>query len=96
MFDKIKNLFNVKAWMETLVKGFILKKGVKHATSAVIGLISGVFFSTKVKPILDQMGITIDPIHLAEGLTVFLSGLAGSLMNWGVKAMYKDEPEVVK
>lgn len=87
MFDKLKNLLNVKGWLENFVAKTVVSKAVKHATSAVVGLLGSVVFTVKVKPILDSFGISVDPVHLAEGLTVMLTGLAGSLMNVAIKVM---------
>lgn len=93
MIEKIKNLLNPKAWLENAVSKWLLTKGVKHATAGIIGLLSSVFFTTKIKPILDQFGIQIDTAHLAEGLTVFFTGLAGSVMNLVTKVLYHEEKE---
>ena len=97
MIDKLKKLLNLRAWIENAATKFLLTKGVKHATAGVLGLLTSVFFTTKVKPILDQFGIQIDTIHLAESLTVLFTGLAGSLMNWITKVIYHgDEATAAK
>lgn len=79
--DKLKNLFNVKAWFENIVAKFILNKGVKHGTAAIVGLLGTAVFAAKVKPILDQLGISINQEQLTAGLTVMLTGAAGALIN---------------
>lgn len=86
----LKNLLNLKAWSETFVSKMLMTKAVKHATAVVIGLFSSVVFTTKIKPVLDHWGFSIDTTHLAESLTIFFSGVAGSLMNWITKTIYHD------
>lgn len=92
MFKKIGNLFNVKAWLESFVAKMVLEKGVKHAVTAVVGLLGSAVFLTKVQPVLTQLGIDIDPKELAAGLTVFFGGAAGWLINWAQKTMGKNDP----
>lgn len=91
MLDKLKNLLNPKAWIENAVAKWLMTKGVKHATAGVIGLMGSVLFTTKIKPVLDSLGIEINQTQLAEGLTVLFTGLAGSLMNLVTKVIYHSE-----
>lgn len=92
MFTKLKNLFNVKAWIQNFVGKMIIDKGVKHGVTVVIGLLGSAVFTAKVKPVLDQLGISIDMAHLAEGLTVFFGAGAGWLVNWLLKVMDHGQP----
>lgn len=93
MLEKLGNLLNIKVWLQKFITSQIITKAVKHAVAGIIGLLSSVIFTVKVKPVLDTLGITIDPIHLAEGLTVFFTGLAGSIMNWAIKVMEHEKTE---
>lgn len=90
MLDKLKKLLNVKAWAESFVARMVLDKGVKHATTAIVGLLSSGWFVAKVAPILTQYGVNIDPIAFQAGVAAALSGVAGWLINWAQKAMNKD------
>lgn len=91
MLTKIKNLFNVKAWFESMFGKLILNKGVKHAVSVIMGLLGSAYFTTKIEPILQQAGISINEAELQAGLTVWFGSLAGILHNALIHYLYKDE-----
>jgi hypothetical protein len=82
----------VKAWVTQFAAKMILDKGVKHAVSAVLGLLGTAVFAAKVKPVLDQLGVSVDPNQLAVGLTAFFSGAAGWLINWAQKVASHNAP----
>lgn len=86
MLKKLGNLFNVKAWIESFLLKTVVNKGVKHAVTAVIGLLAG----AKLSALLSQYGVTLDQAQLQTELTVLFGGMAGWLVNWGLKAMDKD------
>lgn len=90
MWKKIRNLFNVKAWIENVIYKKVVGKGVKGAVSAVLGLFGSALFISKVKPVLDSLGIQIDQVQLTAGLTVFFTGAAAALMNWVKHVMSKE------
>lgn len=88
---KFLNLLNIKTWFETFLLKTVVTKGSKHAVTAIVGLLGSAIFTAKVKPILDQFGISIDSVRLAEGLTVAFGAAAGWLMNWGVHVIENRE-----
>jgi len=90
MLKKVGNVFDLKAWTETFLFKQIVNKGSKHAVTAVVGLLGSAVFTTKIKPVLDQLGISIDPVQLTTGLTVLFSGAAGWIINWTIKVLDKD------
>lgn len=81
MWKKVMNLFNWKSWIENVIYKKVMQKGIKGAVSVVIGLLGSAFFTVKVKPVLDQMGIQLDEAQLQVGLTVLFTGLFQSLFN---------------
>jgi hypothetical protein len=85
--DKIKNLFNVKKWASQFVIKLILNKGVKHAVTVIIGLITG----AKVQTLLTQYGVDLDVPSFQAELTVLFGGLAGSFINWAQKVIDPDD-----
>lgn len=93
MIDKIKNLFDVKLWVENFISKMVVSKGVKHGVTVVVGLLGSAVFTLKVKPVLDQLGVSIDTTKLSEGLTVFFGAAAGWLVNWAIKVMEHDKPK---
>lgn len=60
----------------------VIQKIAKHGTTALVGLLSSVVFTAKVKPILDSLGIVIDISQLEAGLVVLITGLLGGLWNF--------------
>jgi len=77
MLSKLKN------W---LIGSVIMKKVIgklaKHATGAIIGIMSASWFTGSVQPILDKLGITINEGQLETGLVVILIGLFGAAWNF--------------
>lgn len=84
--DKVKNLLNVKKWASEFVIKLILNKGVKHAVTVIIGLITG----AKAQALLTQYGIDLDVPSFQAELTVLFGGLAGSFINWAQRVMDPD------
>lgn len=77
MFEKMK----LWVFQNVIIKK-VIGKVAKHAATAIVGLLSTVVFATKVKPILDTLGIEYTPEKIAAGLVVILTGLAGGLWNY--------------
>lgn len=86
MLKKIGNLFNVKNWIESFLLKTVVNKGVKHAVTAIVGIITG----AKVSALLSQYGVTVDPNQLTVELSAIFSGVVGWVFNWALKAMDKD------
>lgn len=90
MLEKLKNLMNIKAWLENFVLKTLVNKTTKHATTFLTGFLAGPLFMFKVKPILDHWGITVDAGTLAMSLGAAVSGLSGYVVTWIVKILDKD------
>lgn len=95
MWKKLINLFSIKNWIEKFVFKTLVSKGAKHATTVLLGLLGSAAFTNDVKPVLDQLGITIDSSQLSQGLVVVFGGLTGWLLNWAIKTMDKDGDGVI-
>ena len=77
MIDKLK------VWLiGSVIMKKVAQKVAKHATTALLGLMSGVWFSKNVAPILNQLGISIDFNSFEAGLVIILTGLVGGLWNY--------------
>lgn len=77
MLDKLK------AWIiGSVIMKKVVQKVAKHAATALMGLLSSIIFTDKVKPVLDSLGITIDQSELGAGLVVLITGLLGGLWNF--------------
>lgn len=70
--DKISGLFT--GWV--LSRG--VKKGVKAAVAALIGLLT----SVKVATALQGLGVTVDPMKLEAGATLMVTGAVATALNW--------------
>lgn len=90
MLKKLGNLVDLKAWLETFVLKTVVSKGTKHATTFLTGFIAGPLFAMKIKPVLDQYGITIDPVTLSASVGGAIAGLTGWLLNWVIRVLDKD------
>lgn len=73
---------NPMTWLDGIIVQKVIGKFVKHATGALIGLLTGPWFAAKVAPILNQLGVTIDWNSFSAGAQVLLIGLFGALWNW--------------
>lgn len=73
---------NPKTWLQGVIIQKVLGKFVKHATGAIVGLITGPWFASKIAPILNQLGVGIDWDKFSSGLEIFLIGLFGAAFNW--------------
>lgn len=82
MLEKLKKLLNVKAWIENFGAKLLVDKGVKHGATAIVGLLSSVYFLNKIQPTLNSAGISIDHTKLLEYLTLLFGGAAGLLVNY--------------
>ena len=83
---KALNLLSVRKWLNTFVGRMILNKTVKHAATAIIGLIAG----AKAQSVLNGMGVNIDLPHFTEQLQVLAAGLTGAILNWAQKTVDLD------
>lgn len=80
MLTKLKNLFNVKKWLEGVLFTKVAAKAGKYAAAAVAALFAAPKVAeglAKVKPILDDAGI--DPEKAA---TVIVMAAISALLNW--------------
>jgi hypothetical protein len=87
MWAKLKNLLNPSIWIDKIAANWMLTKGVKHATTGLMGLLGTALFTGKIEPLLLSYGITINHVTLQESLMVLLTGVAGTLVNWITKVM---------
>lgn len=85
MWDKIKNLLNLKVWLTNFVTKELIAKWVKHGASAAVGLLFGVKCLPYVQPIADAFNL--NAVQIESGLVVLFTGLAGYLFNLGLKVM---------
>lgn len=73
----------LKSWiLGSVIMKKVIQKVAKHGATALVGLLSSVVFTGKVKPILDSLGIVIDVSQLEAGLIVLITGLLGGLWNF--------------
>lgn len=76
----------LKNWMEKVIGGFIIKKGVakgtKAATSALVGLVAAALAKHSVQVWLTNLGITIDPVTLEQGIALFVTGAVATVLNY--------------
>lgn len=86
MFKKLIGLLNLKSWAQNFFLKTMINKGVKHAVTALIGIIAGV----KIQGVLTSFGIQVNVETLQAELTVLFGGLAGAAINWGIKVLDKD------
>lgn len=96
MFDKIKNVLNIRAWVESFLFKKVLVKGVKHASTALIGIITSLLSSPKIAELLKTLGISINSAELTVGLSATIAGILGWIFNYVLDVIYKDEPKETK
>jgi len=82
MLDKIKTWLNPLTWIEQFLFKELRDKGVKHAVTAITGLLGSVFFVQKIQPLLEKAGMTIDQNTLTVAITGFCAGIAGWIINF--------------
>ena len=70
------------AWLQRLVHGYIIKKGMAKAVKAAVAALIGLVTGAKVQPVLSQLGVSVDPKQLEVGLTVLMTGGVTLLLNW--------------
>lgn len=76
----------IKTWLEKVIGGFIVKKGLakgtKAATSAIVGLVAAALAKHSVQVWLTNLGVTIDPVTLEQGIAVAVTGAVATLLNY--------------
>lgn len=80
MLEKIKNLFNPKAWVRDVLFSKVAAKAGKYATAAVVAILASPKVAeglAKFQPLLDQAGINVK-----EAAIVFVTAAIGALLNW--------------
>jgi hypothetical protein len=90
MFDKLKS------WIigSVIVKK-VIQKVAKHASTALVGILSSGWAAKILVPILAQLGVSINFDEFQAGMIVLLTGLLGGLWNYIDHRFFnKTEPEV--
>lgn len=73
---------SLKDKMEGVVSGWILKIGVKKGVKAGVTALVGLVGSAKVAPTLSQFGVSIDPTILEGALSILLTAVAATVLNY--------------
>jgi hypothetical protein len=80
---KRKMIDKLKTWLiGSVIMKKVIQKVAKHAATALIGIMSGVWFSKNIAPVLNQLGISVDFNSFEAGLIIILTGLMGGLWNY--------------
>ncbi len=70
--DKISGLFT----------GWVLSRGVKKGVKAAVAALVGLLTSVKVATVLQGLGVTVDVAKLEAGATVMVTGAVATALNW--------------
>jgi hypothetical protein len=64
----------VSMWPIDQIKGWMANVALKKVVRSVVGVAVAFLLSTKVAPILQQLGVTVNPVELEAGLTAVIAG----------------------
>ncbi len=79
---KYLKLINPKVWLDNLIVRTMVNKAIKHAATALAGVVTGL----AVKHKLTDHGVALDVPAVTESLIVLFTGLYGWVVNWAKDA----------
>lgn len=80
MFEKLKNLFNLKALLDGVILSRVASKAIQYGTAAAIALLASpkvVPYLLTLKPYLDDAGLQPEKVA-----TVAVAALVGAVINF--------------
>ena len=75
-------------WPIDQIKALIVNVGLKKVVRSIVGVIVAFLLSAKIAPLLQQLGVNLDPVQLEIGVTALLAG-ALEWIRTSLKAQFK-------